>query len=62
MDLKNRCYLCEYNETCELAFIVNFCDDCIDCDICDIKSCTGCEMGYDIECNNGFESEEDYND
>lgn len=53
---KNRCYLCEYNEECELAFIVNFCDDCVDCDICDIKSCDGCEMGYDIECNNGFES------
>lgn len=53
------CDICEYADKCELADIVNFCDDCKDSANCTIRFET-CEAGHYIECNNGWEDKEDY--
>lgn len=50
----SRCDLCDHQHTCELANIINFCDDCRYKDECTIRD-VACDAGYDIECNNGFE-------
>lgn len=55
----NYCSTCEFADTCEIADITNFCDDCKDCDGCTLKYVT-CQAGHDIECNNGFEPNDDY--
>lgn len=56
----NYCDVCEYADKCELADIINFCEDCKDfacgCIIC----FETCKAGHYIECNNGWEDKEDY--
>ena len=54
----NRCFACEFKEGCPLARIINFCEDCKDYDTCWIKG-VSCEAGYEIECNNGFEDDDE---
>lgn len=51
--MEDKCYGCEYEDTCELAHEVSFCEDCKDFDNCDILEM--CDGGEYIECNNGFE-------
>lgn len=55
----NYCKLCEFYDKCELADVVNFCDDCKDSENCTLKY-VFCKAGHDIECNNGFEDKNDY--
>lgn len=55
----NHCDYCELADKCELANGINFCEDCKDYHSCPICGVT-CEMGHDIECNNGFEDKNDY--
>lgn len=57
----NYCDNCKYNETCEIAFNTEFCDDCKDRFICDIRYVC-CKAGHDVECNNGFEPINYYDD
>lgn len=59
--MMNYCDNCEYNNECELAGIINFCEDCKDCDCCSIRT-EYCKAGHDIECNNGFEKKDCYCD
>ena len=57
MSEQNFCIGCDLFDTCEFANNVNFCDNCKDGAICDIRS-ECCDMGHDIECNNGYEESE----
>ena len=57
----NRCENCEHSDKCPLAKITNFCEDCKDYDICTIRD-VYCEKGFEIECNNGFEENDYYDD
>lgn len=57
----NHCYCCDFADTCEIADLVNFCEDCIDYDDCSICD-TECNAGHFIECNNGFEPKEEFID
>ena len=54
----NRCEDCEFNDECEYVDNYNFCDDCRGSIYCTIRS-VSCKAGYDIECDNGFELEEE---
>ena len=56
--MKNYCSDCEYRETCEIADITNFCEDCKDYYTCDIQA--ECGAGHSVECNNGFEDRNEY--
>lgn len=59
--MKDYCLNCEYRDDCELADAVNFCENCRGyphCGICYVD----CKGGYAVECNNGFESKNDYGD
>ncbi len=59
--MKDYCFGCKYREDCELADVINFCEDCIDyphCDMCYVE----CKGGYAVECNNGFEPKNEYGD
>lgn len=61
IDHLDYCSNCEYREDCELVDNINFCEDCKDyysCGLCYID----CKAGHPIECNNGFELENDYGD
>lgn len=55
----NHCDYCEYADECELADCINFCEDCRDYHTCTICY-SYCKAGHEIECNNGFEDEDDY--
>lgn len=58
--LTTRCDICKYqSKRCELAYSINFCDDCKYSLDCTIKS-VWCDAGYDVECNNGFEPNDEY--
>ena len=56
----NKCWDCEYYDTCELVDHVNFCEDCKYFDDCDILST--CDGGEYVECNNGFEPVDEWLD
>ena len=43
----DKCYGCEFEENCELAHGVSFCEDCKDFDNCDILEM--CDGGKYIE-------------
>lgn len=51
----------KYSETCDIAFYTEFCDDCTDFLTCNIRYVT-CAAGHDIECNNGFQPRNYYDD
>lgn len=51
--MNEHCNGCEFEDTCELAHEVNFCENCADNHLCTINL-VSCDVGYDIECNNGF--------
>lgn len=59
-DTDNNCRWCKYRRICELADQVNFCEDCkyYPCGINGAE----CKAGYEIECNNTFEPNDDYCD
>lgn len=57
--MKCYCETCKIKD-CQLREQINFCEDCKDYDDCTIKE--SCEAGYDIECNNGFEPCDDFDD
>ncbi len=58
--MKNYCKRCTV-EHCELRDEVNFCEDCAEYKTCPIcYDC--CESGHAIECNNGFESQNEYDE
>lgn len=59
--MKEYCVDCEYAEKCEYAYCINFCDECKDRLTCGIRY-ESCDAGYDIECNNGFEPINDYDE
>ena len=52
----NRCLVCPYYRECEYADKVNFCEDCKEYFSCTLPPIC-CKVGYDIECNNGFEKD-----
>lgn len=58
--MANHCEDCEYSKDCDIAYITEFCEDCKDYYTCNILS--ECKAGYSVECNNGFESKNDYAD
>lgn len=59
--MKDYCYDCEI-ENCELRNEVNFCEDCKDYWNCNIRHYSCCEAGEEIECNNGFEPADEYDE
>lgn len=58
--MKCYCDTCEVKD-CDLRDNVNFCEDCAEYRTCPLHDGVfgTCEAGYDIECNNGFELDED---
>lgn len=58
--MSNYCDNCEHSATCEIAFETEFCDDCKDRFNCNIRYYNSCAAGHDVECNNGFEPLNDY--
>ena len=57
----DRCGLCEFRDNCKYANYYDFCDDCKYGGGCPLRSAS-CKAGYDIECNNGFEDKELWED
>ena len=54
-----KCYCDTCNvASCELRNQTNFCEDCAEYDYCTIHS-EWCDAGYEIECNNGFEIDDE---
>ena len=61
--MKDRCSICEHSDSCKFAHYYNFCEDCKDYWDCTIRiSSEECLKGYEIECNNGFEDEDEWED
>lgn len=54
--MRDYCEECKYVNKCEYAFSIRFCRDCKDYWDCDIRNVC-CKAGHDIECDNGFEEE-----
>lgn len=59
--MKDYCWDCKYRKNCDLADNINFCVDCKDYYTCDICY-SDCKAGYAVECNNGFEPKEPYDE
>lgn len=60
--MKKYCETCDVEE-CELRGVINFCEDCKNYDTCDIRTWSyGCEKDFEVECNNGFEPKNDFDD
>ena len=60
---RDYCETCDYADKCEYAYSVRFCRDCKDYRDCSLRLYGGsCYAGYDIECDNGFEEENEYDD
>lgn len=59
--MEDFCLNCEHSDDCDLADQVNFCDDCQHRDSCDIRF-EVCDDDHYIECNNGFEPRDYYDD
>lgn len=55
------CETCNYANKCSYAYSTRFCVDCKDYRNCDICYVT-CKAGHAIECDNGFETENEYED
>ncbi len=56
--MKDYCATCNKTEQCELAHNINFCIDCKEYFGCPVRT-ESCENYHYIECNNGFEIEEE---
>ena len=54
----NRCFDCDFYDNREFVSDYKFRDDFKDANIC-IVCGVSCKAGYDIECNNSFESGKD---
>lgn len=59
--MKDYCFDCSYRDECDLVDQINFCEDCKYYPSCSIRYAS-CEGGFAVECNNGFESQGDWDD
>lgn len=59
--MRDYCETCDFANKCSYAYAVRFCRECKDYWDCDIRN-VSCMAGHDIECDNGFEEENEYDD